>query len=154
VHTVELLPDLSLDDGVRALWSRLRDAGLPSLATHPHPTNRPHLTVITAGSLDGLPPVPLPLRAELGAVRLLGRALVREVTPTPELRDFQALVSASLRDPWPPPAEWAPHISLALKVTPAEAAAALASLGDLSPARGHFTAARTYDTATREITTL
>ncbi len=49
MRTVELLLDPGLDQGVRDLWDRLRDAGLPSLAAHPHPTNRPHLTVITAG---------------------------------------------------------------------------------------------------------
>lgn len=44
VHTVELLLDPRLEDGVRDLWDRLRDAGLPSLAAHPHPTNRPQFT--------------------------------------------------------------------------------------------------------------
>ena len=77
MHTVELLPDEELTRGVRELWALLRDAGLPSLATHQHPTNRPHFTVITAASLDGLPPLPLPLTATLGPVRMLGRALVR-----------------------------------------------------------------------------
>jgi hypothetical protein len=83
MHTIELLLDPVLEAGVRELWDLLRDAGLSSLAAHPHPTNRPHLTVLTAASLAGFPPPALPIPAELGPVRFLGRTLVREVTPTP-----------------------------------------------------------------------
>jgi hypothetical protein len=90
MHTIELLLDPVLEAGVRELWDLLRDAGLSSLAAHPHPTNRPHLTVLTAASLAGFPPPALPIPAELGPVRFLGRALVREVTPTAGLRGLHA----------------------------------------------------------------
>ena len=154
MHTVELLLDQRLELGVRELWNRLRDAGLPSLATHPHPTNRPHLTLLRAASLAGLRPLPLPVPAQLGQVRLLGRALVREVTPTASLRDLQADAWSSLAeaDPWPPPPEWTPHVSLALNVPASHREAALHLLADLPPARGHFVAARSYDTETRTVT--
>lgn len=151
MHTVELLLDAGLEAGVRDLWSRLRDAGLPSLATHPHPTNRPHLTVVNAASIAGLPRLPLPLAAELGPVRMLGRALVREVTPTPELRDLHAAVCDVVPEPWPPPAEWVPHVSLALKVPLDRRDAALALLGEVPRARGRFVAARSYDSRTRTV---
>jgi hypothetical protein len=153
MHTVELLFDQDLESSVRALWARLHDAGLPSLATHTHPTNRPHLTVISAASLTGLPPLKLPQTAELGPVRLLGRAVVREVRPTPELRDLYHQVWTSLMgaDPWPPPAEWIPHVSLALRVHPDQHEAVLDALGDLPPARGSFAAARSYDSGTRTV---
>jgi hypothetical protein len=156
VHTVELTLDPELDHGVRDLWGRLRDAGLPSLATHPHPTNRPHLTVITAGSLAGLPALPLPVAAELGEARLLGRALVRVVTLTAELREIQARVWSALggADPWPPPPEWVPHVSLALNLPAHRRDAALHLLAALPPAHGLFVAARSYDTGTRTVVDL
>lgn len=149
MHTVELLPDAGLEDGVRDLWDRLRDAGLPSLARHPHPTNRPHLTLITAASLAGLPDLGLPIAAELGRVRLLGRALVREVAGTDRLRELQSRAWRALEDAWPPPGEWVPHVSLALRVPPSDQAAALRLLAGVPPAHGVFVAARTYDTRTR-----
>lgn len=154
VHTVELLLDPELDRGVRDLWDRLRDAGLPSLATHPHPTNRPHLTLLTARSLAGLPAPALPVPAELGEVRLLGRALVRAVTPAAGLREIQSRVWTALAgaEPWPAPAEWLPHVSLALRLPEDRRAAALDLLATLPPARGQFVAARSYDTRTRAVT--
>jgi hypothetical protein len=87
-------------------------------------------------------------------VRLLGRALVREVTPAPELRAFQAEAWSSSPDAWPPPPEWAPHVSLALKVPPDRREEALALLSAVPPAHGHFVAARTYDTTTRTVSAL
>ncbi|SNY66049.1 2'-5' RNA ligase superfamily protein [Paractinoplanes atraurantiacus] len=136
------------------MWFRLKQAGLPSLATHGHASNRPHLTVATAASLAGLSGVELPLRAELGAVRSLGRAVVWEVRPTAELRELQARVWEALDEAWPPPQEWVPHVSLALRVPAGQHEAVPAALGDLPRAAGFFVAARSYDTATRVVTDL
>jgi hypothetical protein len=156
VRTVELLLDERLEAGVRVLWCRLRDAGLPSLANHRHPTNRPHLTLLTAASLAGLPQLPLPLPAQLGAARMLGKALVLEVLATQPLRAAHARVRSALAGPgrWPPPQEWVPHVSLALNVPAHQREAALRSLADLPTAHGQFTAARSYDTATRTVVDL
>ena len=153
---MELLPDPALTDSVRTVWLLLRDAGLKSLADHAHPTNRPHLTVITADALDGLPALTLPVAAELGAVTFLGRALVRRLTATAELSELQAAVWSALRpaNPWPSPRQWQPHISLALNVPPAQRPEALRLLAALAPARGQFVAARSYDTQTRTVTDL
>ena len=155
MHTVELLPDADLECAVRDLWDRLRDAGLPSLAGHPHPTNRPHLTVITAASIAGLANPPLPVAAHLGPARFLGRALVLDVVPTDELRDIHARAWSSLsgNHPWPAPLAWVPHISLALKVPQAQRAAALRTV-TTTPARGRFVAARSYDSQTRTVADL
>ncbi|MGX6601467.1 2'-5' RNA ligase family protein [Micromonosporaceae bacterium Da 78-11] len=152
---MELLLDADSEDGVRDLWDRLREAGLPGLADHPHPTNRPHLTLLTATSLDGPAPLSLPIRAKLGAVRLLGRALVRVVTPTVELRELQARVWSSVAgaDPWPAPADWVPHVSLALRIPADRQETALRLLATVPPAEGHFVAARSYDTQSRKVTT-
>ncbi|MEV4342888.1 2'-5' RNA ligase family protein [Actinoplanes sp. NPDC049596] len=154
MHTVELLLDSALEDRVRRLWSTLEEAGLPSLATHPHVTNRPHLTVVSAAALEGLPDLGLPLEVELGAVGFLGRAAVWEVRPTAALRELQAKVWAALPEAWPPPEEFVPHVSLALRVRADQHDAVLAALGNVTHARGQFVAARSYDTATRTVTGL
>ncbi|GAA3304310.1 2'-5' RNA ligase family protein [Dactylosporangium vinaceum] len=153
MHTVELLLDERLEAEVRASWRRLSAAGLPSLDTHRHPTNRPHLTLLSAASLAGLPPLTLPVEAELGPVRMLGRALVLEVRPAPALLRLQEQVWAALDggDRWPAPEAWVPHVSLALKVPEDRRAAAVGLFGDLEPLRGWFTAARSYDTGSRAV---
>ncbi|MFI5934459.1 2'-5' RNA ligase family protein [Actinoplanes sp. NPDC051494] len=151
MRTVELLLDTRLEAVVRDLWRRLRDAGLPSLATHPHPTNRPHLTLLTATSLAGLPAPLLPLAAELGPVRMLGRALILGVQPTDVLRSMHARTWSALSgmQPWPSPEQWVPHVSLALKVPADRQAQALDLLSAVPVEHGHFVSARSYDTATR-----
>ena len=148
MHTVELLPSAEPASRVRELWAQLHDAGLPSLATHTHETNRPHLTVVTASSLSGLPPLPLPIAATLTEVRLLGRALVWAVEPTPSLRALHEAVWSSVGG-WPPPEEFVPHVSLALRVPPSSQTAALELLTAVPPMSVSFVAARTYDTESR-----
>ncbi|GIF14186.1 2'-5' RNA ligase family protein [Actinoplanes teichomyceticus] len=151
MHTVELLLNRTADERVRDQWRRLHAAGLPSLATHPHPSNRPHLTVLKASSVAGLAPVPLPLPATLGPVRMLGRALVREVTATPELRALHRSLWSTLPDPWPPPEDWVPHVSLALRFPAASCPAAVEVLAASPPVHGSFVAARSYDIVARTL---
>ncbi|MBL7258687.1 2'-5' RNA ligase family protein [Paractinoplanes lichenicola] len=144
MHTVELLPDDELDSRVREMWGLLGERGL---ASHPHPTNRPHLTVVTAPSLDGLPELALPIEVEIGPPRMLGRALVLPVTPNAALRDMHELVWSSLAEAWPPAAEWVPHISLALRFPEGDHTAREMS----GPATGTLTKARSYDSVTRTV---
>jgi 2'-5' RNA ligase len=52
-HALELLLDPELEHRVRGAWEVLAAAGLPSQALHPHPTNRPHVTLaVTEESAD------------------------------------------------------------------------------------------------------
>jgi 2'-5' RNA ligase superfamily protein len=157
--TVELLLDEDLDARVRAAWARLAAAGLPSLADHGHPTNRPHLTLAAA---DALPPdarlapaldaLPLAVRLD-GALAFGGPrgALAWAVVPSRALLDVQAEVAAVVRprSPWLHPDLWTPHISLALRATPAQRAAAVELLADLPAAEGRFVTARSYDEPSR-----
>jgi hypothetical protein len=157
VRTVELLPDAALDAAVRAAWARLAEAELPSLARHPHPTNRPHLTLASAPDLPPLGGVlaALPVPARLAGVLAFGGdrgALAWAVVPDRALLDLHAAVTAGLDlDPEShhAPGRWTPHLSLALRTTPDERAAAVALLSDLPEVAGAFVAARTYDGATR-----
>ncbi|GAB2578493.1 hypothetical protein Aab01nite_09490 [Paractinoplanes abujensis] len=146
MHTVELLPDDELDSLVREMWVGLLDRGLPSLASHPHPTNRPHLTVVNAASLDGLPELSLPIAVAFEPPRMLGRALVLPVVPDAALRELHSLVWSKLPEAWPPPAEWVPHISLALRFPDGTRAGGLSG-----PAGGSLVAARTYDSVSRTV---
>jgi 2'-5' RNA ligase len=164
VRTVELIPDDALDGAVRAVWRRLAAAGLPSLATHPHPTNRPHLTVATA---DQLPEAPvaaaldqLPIGVRLAGVLFFdGRAGMAawRVHADEALYRLHAQVWRALdgreRNPLHAPQAWVPHVSLARRVRPAQHAA-VRDIVDAVVADGRFVAARSYDTATRAVTDL
>lgn len=169
-HTLELLPDDDLDEDVRRLWRRLAAAGLPSQAAHPHPTNRPHLTLTV---VDVLPPdgrdavaaalaaaLPLPARLEALAAFPFPRAgadgvLYWAVVPSPELLALHAQVGAALEAagaqlrPVHLPGRWTPHVTLARRLAPGQLAAAFDVLGNWTAAHGNWTAARTYDTTNR-----
>ena len=159
MHTVELLLDPALDEAVRAVWQRLHDAGLPSLADHGHPTNRPHLTLAAA---DRLTPeaaavlTGLPVEAELDGLIFFERAVVWRVTRTDALSDLHArmwrVLEGTARSPLHAPDSWVPHVSLALRAGDQPRYAA--ELRDLPVARGSFPQARTYDSATRTVTSL
>jgi 2'-5' RNA ligase len=159
MHTVELTVDPALDGLVRSVWQRLHAAGLRSLATHEHPTNRPHLTLAAADRLT--PEVTavltgLPTAAVLDGVIFFERAVVWRVVLTDALRDLHAEVWRALaeteRNPQHAPGAWTPHLSLALRARDHPRYAA--ELRDLPVARGAFVQARTYDSLTRTVTAL
>jgi len=157
VPTVELLPDAGLTAAVRDAWARLVDAGLPSLGRHPHPTNRPHLTLAAAPALPPLGDVfgALPVPVRLSGVLAFGGergALVWAVVPSRALLDLHAAVAATLDlsgDSHHAPGRWTPHLSLALRATPQERAAAVLLLAGLPEVAGEFTAARSYEGTSR-----
>jgi len=167
MRTVELLGDDGLDRAVRAAWRRLDQVGLPSLARHQHPTNRPHLTLASAGQLppgaaaalaDALRALPVQVRLD----RLLffgGRAgvLAWAVDGGGALRELQAQVWSALdgadRNPQHEPGTWTPHITLARRLQPDQAPLAAVAVGGVVPT-GTLTAARSYDTATRTVVPL
>lgn len=162
--TVELLPDEELRGRVEAVWERLAGAGLPSLAGHGHPTNRPHLTLAAA---DALPPdgwlatalAGLPVPVRLDGLLSFGGArggLAWAVVPGRALLDVQAAVSELVRprSPWFRPGLWTPHVSLVLRATPAQRAAAVELLADLPAAEGALVAARSYDEPSRTVRAL
>jgi 2'-5' RNA ligase len=153
VRTVELTFDTALERGVRAVWRQLQAAGLPSLATHAHWTNRPHVTLAAAADLTtgvGTALAALPLPAELDGVMVFegSGVLVWRVVADESLRALQASVWSALdgqeRNPLHAPERWVPHVSLALRVRPGDRTRAAAVLADLPAARGQFAGARSY----------
>jgi 2'-5' RNA ligase len=164
---VELLGDDALERAVRAAWRQLDQAGLPSLARHRHPTNRPHLTLASADEFppgataainEALAGLPIPVRLD-GLRYFSGRAgvLAWTVDGGAALRDLQAQIWSALdgadRNPQHQPAAWAPHISLARRLRPGQEARAAQVLGQ-AVAVGQFSAARSYDSDTRTVTPL
>ena len=173
MRTVELLADEETEQRVRGWWDRLAAAGLPSLAAHEHPTNRPHLTLAEAregfgaGVQERLGAVladALPLDLRLGALGLFptrrGLVLHRVVVPAPPLVALHAAVADLLADAGAAPAEhllpgsWTPHVSLALRLPPADVGAAVALLADTAAPPGRLVAARSYTSGERTVVDL
>ncbi|GAA3131518.1 hypothetical protein GCM10010466_22670 [Planomonospora alba] len=169
MHTIELTCDDALDSAVRSVWDRLAADGLPSQARHPHPTNRPHLTLAVC---DRLPPdAPaalagafsgLPVPARLGPLLLFsGRARVLAWGVVPDARllavhaqVWQMLAGSCGGNPLHAPGRWLPHVTLARNLDAAARARAVALLDGLAEATGAFTGARSYDGTHRTILSL
>jgi 2'-5' RNA ligase len=160
---VELLGDDGLDRSVRAAWQRLDQAGLPSLARHRHPTNRPHLTLASA---DGFPPGAaaaiaealraLPIQVRLGGLHYFGgrAGVLAWAVDGDDLRDLQAHVWSALggagRNPQHDPQTWTPHVSLARRIRPDQEELATRVIGP-DGADGEFNRARSYDSISRTV---
>lgn len=160
-HSVELLLDPDADAAIRRDWAALADAGLPSLAHHRSPTNRPHVTLIAAeriapdadGALAELA-ARLPMLCRIGAPVVFGRGtvtLVRMVVPSAELLEFHGGV-AELVAPHVPsgayphtrPGDWTPHVTLCRRLPVDQLAAAL-DLVAPQTVGGAFSALRRWD---------
>jgi 2'-5' RNA ligase len=163
VRTVELVCDAALDAAVRDAWRRLDAAGLPSLATHTHPTNRPHLTLAAADEFPSgaeerisaaLAALPVAVRTD-GVVFFEGKQAMAawRLVADPALVQLQEAVWHALdgtdRNPLHEPARWMPHLSLARRVRPEQRAAV--ELVTRSGAAGRLTAGRSYDSITRTV---
>ncbi|MEV4949788.1 2'-5' RNA ligase family protein [Streptomyces sp. NPDC053755] len=175
MHSVELLPDVVSERAVREVWRYLAERGLPSQAGHRHATNRPHLTLATAGRL---PPqararllralaeaLPVPLCLD-GLVRFSGRVrvLAWAVRPDEALLRLQERVWGILRDapdsvgpnPLLDPARWVPHVTLGRgrdALWSVSAHEVFSPVAGMPPGvvSGQWTAARHYDSLTRTV---
>ncbi|GAA2450698.1 2'-5' RNA ligase family protein [Streptomyces glaucus] len=173
MNTVELLLDEETERQVRRVWEHLAARGEPSQRHHGHPTNRPHLTLASVGSLT--PAAQEELRGRLGAldcpavldglVRFSGRThvLAWRVRRVPELLAVHATVHEVLLaagcapdHPLLLPETWQPHITLGRSRRPAWNAPddRLLPPGLHEPVHGRFVTARVYDSLTRTVTSL
>lgn len=154
VQSVELVLDEALDARVRQQWRALAEAGLPSLARHTGPSNRPHVTLVVASGVapehedrltaaladgsdtDAPVPAPVPLPLLLGGYVVFGthkHVLARSVVPTAALlalqaRAWQAWDGVLERPETVRPGRWTPHVTLAKHLTDAQVAHALTAL--------------------------
>ncbi|MER7490302.1 2'-5' RNA ligase family protein [Streptomyces sp. NPDC126497] len=169
MRTVELLPDTATETYVREVWRVMAAAGLPSLAAHRHPTNRPHVTLATcedlppsageelAALLDGGLPVPFRLD---GLLRFDGRtrALAWRVTEDAEVLELHRRVwevlaaTAGRLNPLHAPGRWIPHVTLARsRRASAHWPDRLLPAALREPREAAFTGARSYDSVTRTV---
>jgi hypothetical protein len=128
---LELGLDAVADGVVRRLWTRLDEAGVPSLATH-LTAIRPHVSLLVSDDAERLRAAAESLRSLVSpvAARLVGPAffpaqpaiLYLAVTPADALvalhrRVFAATAEQGL-DVWPHyrPGEWVPHCALSMGV--------------------------------------
>lgn len=160
-QSLELVPDGAGREAVRAVWRRLSEAGLPSLADHRGQSNEVHLTVVEADDLEGAPdrargallpllPLELPVTgATVLGVRRLAAVLTLDVPST--LTAAVEALRAGLDVP--PDHVWLPHVTLARRLDMDTASSVLAAVGDL-PATLTFTELRHWDPASRTSQTL
>jgi 2'-5' RNA ligase len=160
VHSVELVLDDDTDQQARTQWNQLAAVGLPSQARHTGASNRPHITLALAGTLDAADGARLtaagallPLRITLGGLLVFGAhryVLARLVVPSVTLLELQSAVSGAVADPVDPhgtfaAGQWTPHVTLARRLTADQLAQAVATLGEVRPLSGAATRARRWD---------
>jgi 2'-5' RNA ligase len=179
VQSIELLLDEATEAAVRAAWTALADAGLPSLASHRGDSNRPHVTVaVTEGegfadaadgvraALAGWDVGGRGVAAVVGAPLLFGGArsrwvLARQVVPSRPLLTLHAAVHRALAVHAPAarvvaqtaPDGWTPHVTLARRMPADDLAAALEAI-DPSPLPCRFRGARLWDSVAEAVTPL
>ncbi|MGC5171950.1 2'-5' RNA ligase family protein [Microbacterium sp. DT81.1] len=164
VVSIELLLDVATEARVRHEWDALAAAGLPSLANHVSPSNRPHITLVVRSELkpfhaaDLVGSLPIPLT--LGGPTLFGagehRVLVRSVVPTRELLELHAAVHERVGPGddarHTSPGEWSPHVTLARRLRLGDLPAAVPLVGE--ELRGQVVGIRRWDAASATVTDL
>lgn len=141
-HSIEILPDPDTESLIREQWSRLEAAGIPNAGRVRADTNRPHCTVVAGSSISPAADsalatvaqrLPFGLRVGGAVIFPAGHkfTLARSVVPSSELLAVHATIvrlTADHVDGLPThcrPAQWTPHITLGLRLTADEVAAAL-----------------------------
>ncbi len=158
VHSIELLFDRDTEAVIRAIWTDLAAADIPSQA----PAGRPHVTLAVAERIAPdvdvhLRPVAqqLPLECAIGASLLFGRSnavLARLIVPTAQLLALHAEVHRIcgpylLPGPMPNslPGQWTAHVTLARRVGGAQLGRALRIAARPSELRGTLAGLRRWD---------
>jgi hypothetical protein len=159
-RSIELTLDPTTDAAIRADWTALADAGLPSLANNPSPSNRPHITLAAGDDLEFSGTVPgLPLDLEFAGLLLfpaprnrfvLVRAVVLSATLAEVHRAVHERVSGAV--PNSLPGRFTPHVTLARRVAADQLPAVLEVLGDIRTLR--VSGARFWDSASATVTPL
>jgi 2'-5' RNA ligase len=158
-----LLLDRRADTTLRRLWSRLEDAGVPTLLTHTHGHHVPHLTwaALRSYDLDAVrsrlealpeePPVALHLDA-FGTFRRSRCWLAPAVTT--ELVQRQAAVVAAVAETGAElhrhyrPGSWVPHLTLAPRLHLSDLATVAALVYDVLPIEAVGDSTALIDTST------
>jgi 2'-5' RNA ligase len=133
-HSIELIFDAATDRIIGDQWRSLADAELPSQGNIRSTSNRPHVTLIAADSIDPAVDASLValtdaigMRVDVGALlvfrgrRATAARLVVPSLPLLELhqRIFELATPHLETDPLPhvTPGSWTPHITLARRLS-------------------------------------
>ncbi|WP_458781980.1 2'-5' RNA ligase family protein [Arthrobacter sp. D3-16] len=164
MRSVELTFGESTDSLIRMDWARLLEAGLPSLATHTSPSNRPHITLAAGNSLalgadaqdlwGGLPIVIRFSGLVLFPAGSGSCVLARLVVPAEGLLQLHARLHQQCAGAFANtlPDSWTPHVTLARRIPGHLLGTAIAALDVRT--EGECTAARLWDSPTRTTTSL
>ena len=151
---------------MRELWSRLEDAGVPTLATHTHRRHHPHLSYAVLRDWDlarvqealfQLPtaePFPLSFHGTLAFPR--GRAaLAPAITADVALRQCRTVTAleatgAELHRNYQP-GRWVPHVSVATSAAADQVALVVGAVSDVLPLPLHADRAAIIDTGTGQM---
>ncbi|MBT2568044.1 2'-5' RNA ligase family protein [Arthrobacter sp. ISL-85] len=162
MRSIELVFDDSTDSLVRADWTRLEAAGLPSLAAHTSPSNSPHITLaagvdLQAGGEGPWQALPIDIAFSGAVVFPAGTGkyvLARSVLLTAPLLDLHRHLHQGLSGALPLtlPGAWTPHVTIARRLPGHQPGAAM-DLLDLR-IEGRCTAARLWDSSTKAVTLL
>lgn len=164
MHSIELTFEESTDALIRTDWARLAEAGLPSLATHSSPSNRPHITLAAGSNLDmgpgteglwGRLPIDIRFAGLVVFPAVPGKyVLARLVVLSQDLLELHRRLHQHCPGAFANtlPDAWTPHVTLARRIPGQLLGAALDAL-DVR-AEGRCTDARLWDSTTRTITPL
>jgi 2'-5' RNA ligase len=164
-QALEFLFDDDADHAVRALWSSLEAAGIPSLATRTHGRHRPHVTFALAGSIptatrDALRTdlarlaIPRLWLSTLAAFSSADQVLMLAAVVDTELLAVHSAVHDVLAGRVKAPSayylsgSWVPHCTLAQGLLPPEVATGFATLHPVEPIRATITEIAVIDTHT------
>ena len=166
-QSVELLLDPAAEVAVRAEWTALADAGLPSeRRSTPSPHHGPHVTLYAGDEITPAMNAALSelvsglvVTLELGAVTFFGPhrgsyVCVHPLVPTRSLLALQERV-ASVCGAEPAghfgPGRWTPHVTVARRVrdTDAGAVLAVAAGADVTGLAAEVTRCRRWDSVAR-----
>jgi 2'-5' RNA ligase len=164
MRSIELTFDAATDTRIRSDWARLAEAGVPSLAAHTAPSNRPHITLAAGAGLqlsgDGqallqMLPVPVEFSGVLVFPGGPGKyVLSRSIVLTRRLLELHRRVHevAPGAVPLTRPDAWTPHVTLARRV-PHHLLGRAIELLDLR-LDGECAHARLWDSGTKTVTAL
>jgi 2'-5' RNA ligase len=164
MRSVELTFGESTDSSIRMDWARLFEAGLPSLATHTSPSNRPHITLAAGNTLalgaaahDLWGGLPMGVRFSGVVVFPAGSGsyvLARLVVPAAGLLQLHARLHQQCVGAFANtlPDAWTPHVTLARRIPGHLLGTAVGALDVRT--EGECTAARLWDSPSRTTTTL
>jgi 2'-5' RNA ligase len=168
MQSLELLFDPATESSLRAEWTALADAGLPSSARNLSPSNRPHVTVAVATegldrSLDAVHTAVaglLPLTVTIGGLLLFpsprGAVLSRPLVVSRALLELHARVVDAVSGTSSVLATaridaWTPHATIARRLSSAQAGEAAGLLTGRGRA-GTVQGLRLWDSETRTVT--